>query len=235
MDEAAFRKHLKSRGKKDHVIDGLIAQIRQYACFVEQEKGKSLESACEQDFLDYSDQVEKADPGRLSNKIRGIAMYYSFTGNRAMAELIAGMREKGIAKTRKVFRLKDFRGVNQEDIEKLAAAGIDNVERMLEAGKTPELRKRLSTETGISAQAILELVKLSDLSRLGAIKEVRARLYYDAGVDTPEKFASWEPEALREMLVEFVNRTGFDGIAPLPKEIRNGVETARKSKKIVQY
>jgi hypothetical protein len=79
------------------------------------------------------------------------------------------------------------------------------------------------------------LVKLSDLSRLGAIKSVRARLYYEAGLDTPEKFTEWEPQALRQMLVAFVEETGFEGIAPLPKEVQNAIATARQLGKIVRY
>ena len=79
------------------------------------------------------------------------------------------------------------------------------------------------------------MVKLSDLSRLGAVNSVRARLYYDAGLDTPARFTPWVPEALRLMLLEFVERTGFDGIAPLPKELRNAIATARQLPDAVQY
>jgi hypothetical protein len=80
---------------------------------------------------------------------------------------------------------------------------------------------------------MLELVKLSDLSRLGGLKSVRARLYYDAGVDTVEKIAQWEPEELQAMLSEFVGQSGFGGIAPLPKEVHNAVDKARSLSKIV--
>jgi hypothetical protein len=83
--------------------------------------------------------------------------------------------------------------------------------------------------------AILELVKLSDLSRLGAVKGVRARLYYDAGLDTPDKFIQWDADALRQMLIEFVERTRFDGIAPLPKELQNAIARARQLPNVVQY
>jgi hypothetical protein len=122
-----------------------------------------------------------------------------------------------------------------EEVAKLEAIGVGTVEHMLAAGKTPEARLRLAEETGISTEIILELVKLSDLSRLGAVKSVRARLYYDAGLDTPAKFTQREPEALRQMLVKFVERTGFDGIAPLPKELRNAVAVAQQLPEVVQY
>lgn len=78
-------------------------------------------------------------------------------------------------------------------------------------------------------------MKLSDLTRLGAIKSIRARLYYDAGIDTPQKMAQLDPEDLREMLVKFVEQTGFDGIAPLPKELCNAIQTAQSLTELVEY
>ena len=84
-------------------------------------------------------------------------------------------------------------------------------------------------------EAIEELVKLSDLARIPGIKGVRARLYHDAGVDTMEKLAEWEPEALRAMLAEFVERTGFEGIAVLPAEARSAVRQARRLPRVVVY
>jgi len=47
--------------------------------------------------------------------------------------------------------------------------------------------------------------------------------------------AGWNPEELRAMLVEFVERTGFNGRAPLPGEARFSVERARELPKIVEY
>lgn len=70
---------------------------------------------------------------------------------------------------------------------------------------------------------------------MGAIKAVRARLYYDAGIDTIDKMASREPDELRKTLLEWVKRTGFDGIAPLPKELRNAVRTAKTIERKVTY
>jgi hypothetical protein len=60
-------------------------------------------------------------------------------------------------------------------------------------------------------------------------------LYYDAGVDTVEKMAKWDPEKLRAYLEDYVKKTGFNGIPPLPKEALHTVETAKKLPKIVQY
>lgn len=132
------------------------------------------------------------------------------------------------------FRLKEFRGVNPEYIRKLEAQGIKSAEQMLTAGHTKSQRTTLARETGVPEGAILELVKLSDLARLPGVKGIRARLYYDAGVDSIEKMANWEPEALRTMVIEYVQRMGFEGTPPLPKEVSSTVANARKLPKLVE-
>jgi hypothetical protein len=106
---------------------------------------------------------------------------------------------------------------------------------MLTAGKTPKKRQELSTRTGMPPEAILELVKLSDLTRIFGVKSIRARLYYDAGVDTLDKMAKWDPDILRAKLIEFVQKTGFNGIAPLPKEAEFTVKEAKKLPRIIEY
>lgn len=138
-------------------------------------------------------------------------------------------------KKRNPFKLSEFRGVDLRHIEKLRGFGIKNAEQILGIGKTRDERKTLSEQTGIPEKDILELVRLSDLARLPGVKGIRARLYYDAGVDSVEKMAGWEPEALRIMVTKFVERTGFEGIPPLPKEVSSTIANARKLPKIVEY
>jgi hypothetical protein len=106
---------------------------------------------------------------------------------------------------------------------------------MIEAGNTPAKRQSLSKKKGVPLDIILEFVKLSDFARISGLKAIRARVYYDAGVDTIENLTRWDPEELLGMLIEFVERTGFDGIAPLPKEVKYAVDTARKLPKIIEY
>jgi hypothetical protein len=140
-----------------------------------------------------------------------------------------------LPKKRNPFKLKGFRGVNPEYVERLATAGIKTAGQMLAAGQTAEKRAALAQDTGIPEEVILELVKLSDLARLPGVKGIRARLYYDAGVDCVDKMAAWEPEALLEMTAEFVERTGFDGIAPLPKEVSSTIANAKRLPRVVEY
>jgi hypothetical protein len=167
--------------------------------------------------------------------MRALALYYSYVGNRSLATLAGSIREEQTAKSRRAFKLRDFRGVDQEVVAKLETMGIGTAEEMVEAGRTPRARRQLAEQAGISPEAVLELVKLSDLSRLPGVKGVRARLYYNAGLDSPGRFGEWEPDTLHEMLVAFVERTGFEGIAPLPKEVRSTIASARKLRTVVEY
>lgn len=140
-----------------------------------------------------------------------------------------------LPKRRNPFKLSGFRGVDPGYVGKLAAAGIKTAGQMLTAGQTAAKRAALARDTGVPEEAILELVKLADLARLPGVKGIRARLYYDAGVDCIEKMAAWEPEALLKMTAEFVERTGFQGIAPLPKEVGSTIANAKRLPRVVEF
>jgi hypothetical protein len=47
--------------------------------------------------------------------------------------------------------------------------------------------------------------------------------------------ADCEAEALLALTAEFVERTGFDGIAPLPKEVSSTIANAKRLPRIVEY
>jgi predicted RecB family nuclease len=143
---------------------------------------------------------------------------------------VSASRRRG----RNPFKLREFRGVNPAHIEHLEARGIKTAEQLLAAGGTRAQRAALSRDTGIPTAALTELVKLSDLARLPGVKGIRARLYYAAGIDTVEKLAGWDPEALRRKVTAYVERTGFDGIPPLPKEVSSTVANARRLPKALE-
>ena len=235
MNEPGFRTHLRRQRKKPHVVSELVQQVREFERFLDQRRGPALSDATPDDIRAYANALEARKKGLARTSIRGIATYYAWCGEDELANAAAAIRESAIAKKRKPFTLKGFRGVDLAHVAALEAIGVSHVEQMLEQGRTPQRRETLARKSGVPLEAILELVKLSDLSRLGAVKGVRARLYYDANLDTLAKIAQWDPADLREMLVEWVERTGFDGIAPLPKELRNLVRTARSIDTVVEY
>ncbi len=229
-----FRKYLKRKGKKDHVVEDLVRRNQLFEDFLRQKGKMHLDNADDEDLLDYAEGLRK-EKTDVNNHLRAIALYYRFKSNSGLSSLASNLRSQRISSAKKSFRLKDFKGINENHLAKLEREGITTADQMLETGKTPKSRRELSKKTGTPLDSILEYVKLSDLSRIGGVKTVRARVYFDAGVDTLDKMASWDPVKLRNMLVAYIERSGFKGIAPLPKELQNTVETAKRLKRIVKY
>jgi hypothetical protein len=242
MNTELFLAYLKKRGKKPHVIENLIKAVEIYDKFLRKKYKKTIEETSAVETQNVASLLKgyiatlQADSEKTARKhCRAISLYYKSTGNLKLAKLASSFREKAIAKSKRRFPLKEFRGIATEHLSGLAALNIKYAEQMLEAGGTSELRRQLSKQTGVPLKTITEIVKLSDLARMDGLKGVRARLYYDAGVDTLDKIAGWKPEKLKTMLDDFVIRSNFDGIAPLPREIENTIKTAQKLQRVVEY
>ncbi len=227
-----FTKRLKQRGKKAHVADDLAEQVAGFSDFLQEKRGTELHFAMPDDVTAFAEWIETGKKGMAGKMIRGVALYYEMTGNPNLAATAEQIRERSI--TRKPLALKKFRGIDDAVLQKLADAGVTNVEQMLKTGGTPVKRADLAQRSGVKESDILELVKLSDLARIHGVKAVRTRLFYDAGVDCIAALAKWEPEPLHAMLKKYVEASGFDGAAPFPEEVVCSIVAARELLKIVE-
>jgi predicted flap endonuclease-1-like 5' DNA nuclease len=234
VNEEGFRKFLKRGGRSPSAVKRATEYVAEFEQYLREQRGrKELDEARPEDLEAFVSWIERErnEPAKLY--LWGIRYYCEYASNKEMRDRVRELRGRRIEQA--PFPLKDFRGVNPEHVKKLANIGIKNVKQMLEAGRTRGKREELSAKTGIPVEAVLELVKLSDLARIQGVKSIRARLYYDAGVDTIEKLAKWDAKELRAMLIGFVEKTGFEGIAPLPKEAKSTVAEAKKLPRIVEY
>jgi predicted flap endonuclease-1-like 5' DNA nuclease len=234
MDHEAFRRFLKRGGRSESAINRCVRYVGEFETYLQQHHdGAGLGSADPDKLEAFVSWLERKPKTSAKTHLWALGYYYEYTADDDMRALAGALRQERI--TRRPFALRDFRGVNQDHVKALAAAGIKDMKQMREAGRTPRHREALSARTGVPLDAILEFVKLSDLARIPGVQSIRARLYHDAGVDTLEKMAEWDPEELRSMLLEFVEQTGFDGIAPLPKEAAYSVAKAKELPKIIEY
>ena len=232
MDEEEFRKSLKRGGKSRNTLTKYITCVKEFEHYLEQHKGAPLGEAQPEDLENFVSSIETTESSAKTHLL-SIAYYYKHVSNEEMHHTAQILRDQRIKRT--PFALKDFQGINPEYVRKLASSGIRNINQMLKAGKTHKDRQELLQKTGIPLVSILEFVKLSDLARIPGVKSIRARLYHDAGIDTVEKIAELTPEELQSRIAEYIERTGFNGIATLPAEARHTVETAKKLPKIVEY
>jgi predicted RecB family nuclease len=133
------------------------------------------------------------------------------------------------------FKLHQFRGVDLSYTDKLSEVGIRSTDDLLSEARTKPQRTALADKALIPTEALDEMVRLSDLARIGGIKSIRARLYYDAGIRSVADLAKWDPIELVSVLRRFVSETGFEGMAPLPGEARHAVETAKALRPLIEW
>jgi hypothetical protein len=232
IKQKEFQHFLKKGGRSPSAVERIVALVGQFEQFLK-EIEKELGDTTPEDLEAFVDRIEEKPKASAKLQLWALGYYFRFTGNETLVRLASVLREERIK--RQPFPLAKFRDANLEYVEKLAAAGIKNVKQMLRAGAEPAGRQELAAKSGVPLEAILEFVKLSDLARIPGLKAIRARLYYDAGLDTLDKIAQWDPEEMRAMLIDFVERTGFEGIAPLPAEARSTVNQAQKLPQVVTY
>ena len=234
MEEEQFRKFLKKSGRSDSAVAQIDSFLSEFDSFYSKwNPGKPPSKVSLKDLEDFVAEIESIPKVSAKKHLWALAYWFDFVKKPELLQAVRDMRHERIRKT--PFKVGKFVNVNQDYVQRLLESGIENVTQMLDAGRTPTLRQELADKTRIPLDSIIEFVKLSDLTRVGALRSVRARLYHDAGVDTPEKLAAWNPEELRQMFLEFIEKSGFEGIAPLPKEVLNAVESAKKLPKIVEY
>jgi len=84
-------------------------------------------------------------------------------------------------------KISDFIDIKKNTIDRLEKIGITNTEKLYARVVKKSDRQKLADLTGIEYQDILELTKLSDLSRIKWVGVTYAQMLYDLGVDTVEK------------------------------------------------
>ena len=194
-------------------------------------KGK-IEEAGPEDLEEFKIWGEKNRLKNLRLHFMSIATYYKYMNKKQM--VLKSNEMMGLIDLEN-YTISAFHGINRKIIEKLNQKGIKSARQLLETGSTEEERHRLSKTAKVPADSILELVKLSNLARIPGVKKIRARLYYDAGLDTLDKIARCDAELLRKTTGEFIKKSGFKGIPPTPKEAEHTVAMAKYLEKNVRF
>jgi len=135
----------------------------------------------------------------------------------------------------KPVNLKDIPGVAPENIERLASVGIKNTKNLFERARSRSDRAELSKLVEVPGDELLELVKLSDLARIGGVGPVFARLFYEAGADTLEDLSRWAAVELLERLHTINNEQGYTKVMANLKDVGHCIETARELPKVTEY
>ena len=132
-------------------------------------------------------------------------------------------------------KISEFSGISKEIPLKLAKIGIKNTKNLYDKVITKADREELAKMTGINKTEVLELTKLTDLSRIKWVGVNFARMLYDLGFDTVEKASKADPVDLHKRINEINKEKGiYKGHIGL-NDIRIFVNAANEVPQEVEY
>ena len=164
MNGKDFTTFLKWGGRSKSALNRILTHLKTFDQFLK-DNNTNLDEAGPKDLKGYVNYVEQNKKSAKTH-LWAIQYYYEYTDNKDMGTVAGALRRQRM--TKKSFPLKKFKGVNPDHANMLHEKGINDVDQMITAGKTPEDRQRLAQESGIPVEGIVELVKLSDLARIPA-------------------------------------------------------------------
>jgi nucleotidyltransferase/DNA polymerase involved in DNA repair len=133
------------------------------------------------------------------------------------------------------YPIADIEGVTEAFAEKLKAAGISTVEKLLEEGKTKKGRADLAEKTGIDEKHLLTFVNHADLFRIKGIAGQFSELLEAAGVDTVKEFRNRNAENLHARLVEVNEAGNLSGRVPSLDMLKEMIEMAKTLEPMVSH
>ena len=133
-------------------------------------------------------------------------------------------------------KISDIEGIGPNFGERLADAGVETTEKLLELCADARGREVLATATGISEKLILEWVNHADLMRIDGVGSEYADLLEAAGVDSPAELAQRNATNLAATLQEVVAaRPGIVRRVPSEEMITGWVTQAGALPKVVSH
>jgi predicted flap endonuclease-1-like 5' DNA nuclease len=132
-------------------------------------------------------------------------------------------------------RIVDVEGIGPVYAEKLQAAGIATTEILLEKGASPQGRKEIEEQTGISHGLILEWVNHVDLYRIKGVASEYSDLLEEAGVDTVVELGHRVAANLYQKMLEVNGEKKLVRRLPTEKQVADWIEQAKKLPRAVNY
>lgn len=123
--------------------------------------------------------------------------------------------------------LSKVRGASMQIRARLKGLGITNSRQLLIAAGKRQERARLIGQTRIDAASLAYIAKRADLARVKGIGATFSDMLEVIGVDTVERLASWEADALFRTLQDFNRTERFARRAPTLEEIQSWVGQAK--------
>jgi len=131
--------------------------------------------------------------------------------------------------------LEKFPGIKKDTISKLNTIGIKNTAHLFHMVKNAEDRKELSIQTGINENEIMDLTRLTDLSRVKWIGPVFARIFLESGTNSVEKLSKADYNDLYKKLLQINNEKGYTRAKFIENDVKLCIEVSKMVPKVIDY
>ncbi len=133
------------------------------------------------------------------------------------------------------YPIQDIEGIGPAYGEKLAAAGIENTEQLLEncCGRTG--RKNAAEATGLSETLILKWTNMADMMRISGVGPQFAELLEAAGVDTVKELAQRNADNLAEAMAAKNAEKNLTNAVPASTIVAGWIDAAKTTDARMTY
>ena len=133
------------------------------------------------------------------------------------------------------YKVEEIEGIGPVLGEKLRAAGINTVDKLLEKAATKKQRQSLAEETGISEKQILKFTNMADLFRLNGVGQEYAELLEVAGVDTVPELAQRNAANLTAKMEEVNEAKNLTRKTPSATEVEKWIAQAKELPRVIEF
>jgi predicted flap endonuclease-1-like 5' DNA nuclease len=151
-------------------------------------------------------------------------------GSRAASLPISHFKEEKMP-----LSISKIRGITPAHAANLKRHGLGNIDKYLDATKTPAMRRELAEKLHVEERMILEHANRCDLARIDGIGRSFSNLLENGGVDTVLELSKRTPENLQVKLVETNVGRRYSHRNPNLKEVRKWVAQAKRLPKMLVY
>ena len=133
------------------------------------------------------------------------------------------------------YKVEEIEGIGPVLGEKLRAARINTVDKLLENAATKKQRQSLAEETGISEKQILKFTNMADLFRLNGVGQEYAELLEVAGVYTVPELAQRNAANLTAKMEEVNEAKNLTRKTPSATEVEKWIAQAKELPRVIEY
>lgn len=131
--------------------------------------------------------------------------------------------------------IQDIEGIGPAYGEKLAAAGIETTDQLLEKGCTAKGRKAIAEQCELSEKQVLGWVNMADLFRIKGVAGEYAELLECSGVDTVKELAQRNADNLATRMAEVNEEKKLTRRVPAPSQVADWISQAAELPRKVEY